>query len=466
VFRPPQLASQTDGGGEPDPPRVDEADRGVLDYGWWASNGLTGGCLTSLALDITCRTTRITPSWARSATLHLVRLAAADRYHATVTVVTGGTRIAVANVLFTQEEPFATASVHFSPPRGANTAADATPPAVLSPEAYADMATDLRALQIMGQFSYWPTAAADGRNAHNGWDRVGPGPHGRRQLDGSAQYACSTPGIQRTTCDSSANSWPARHSCPTHQPSTSSPHQCCSQPAKARTGPTGPRSSPAASIPPPTAPPRASRSLVRNPAVTLAATSCAATSAANTNDGYSRGHSEQNAPTTTPVAKSLETIQRVPSRRLRRVAHRAPRSSEVGALPEDALATDEVPRARFLEAMQRRRVGLGALIEDAVDAGDLVDVPTKALAAVFLALGDGLMFHRVLDPPGSDGPMSAERSTRCSKTCALNRTTERWHRRSGKGRHRLVAERDTSVIWTRLASHRDNAFAWGRRTRA
>src|SRR5207302_9392458 len=39
VFRPPQIASQTDGGGEPDPPRVDEADRSVLDYGWWASIG-------------------------------------------------------------------------------------------------------------------------------------------------------------------------------------------------------------------------------------------------------------------------------------------------------------------------------------------------------------------------------------------------------------------------------------------
>jgi hypothetical protein len=28
----------------------------------------------------------------------------------------------------------------------------------------------------------------------------------------------------------------------------------------------------------------------------------------------------------------------------------------------------------------------------------LVDVPANALAALFLALGDGLMLHRVLDP--------------------------------------------------------------------
>jgi hypothetical protein len=35
-----------------------------------------------------------------------------------------------------------------------------------------------------------------------------------------------------------------------------------------------------------------------------------------------------------------------------------------------------------------------------VAAGQLVDVPANAMAAVFLALGDGLMLHRVLDPSG------------------------------------------------------------------
>jgi len=64
------------------------------------------------------------------------------------------------------------------------------------------------------------------------------------------------------------------------------------------------------------------------------------------------------------------------------------------------IASDELLRARFLAAMQQRRVRLAGLIEDAVAAGQLVDVPANAMAAVFLALGDGLMLHRVLDPSG------------------------------------------------------------------
>ncbi len=64
------------------------------------------------------------------------------------------------------------------------------------------------------------------------------------------------------------------------------------------------------------------------------------------------------------------------------------------------IASDEALRARFLETMQQRRRQLGALIEEAVASGTLVDVPPNALAAVLLALGDGLMLHRVLDPSG------------------------------------------------------------------
>ncbi len=64
------------------------------------------------------------------------------------------------------------------------------------------------------------------------------------------------------------------------------------------------------------------------------------------------------------------------------------------------IATDEVVQARFLEAMRQRRVRLAGLIEEAVKAGELVDVPANAFAAVFLDLGDGLMLHQVLDPSG------------------------------------------------------------------
>jgi TetR/AcrR family transcriptional regulator, transcriptional repressor of bet genes len=68
------------------------------------------------------------------------------------------------------------------------------------------------------------------------------------------------------------------------------------------------------------------------------------------------------------------------------------------------IASDEVLRARFLEAMQQRRARLAGLIEEAVADGQLVDVPANAMAAVFLALGDGLMLHRVLDPSGFRWP--------------------------------------------------------------
>lgn len=48
---------------------------------------------------------------------------------------------------------------------------------------------------------------------------------------------------------------------------------------------------------------------------------------------------------------------------------------------------------------------LATLISEAVDTGELVDVPANALAAIFLALGDGLMLHRLLDPQGFRWPL-------------------------------------------------------------
>ncbi len=64
------------------------------------------------------------------------------------------------------------------------------------------------------------------------------------------------------------------------------------------------------------------------------------------------------------------------------------------------VGSDEVLRARFSEVTAQRRAALAALIDEAVTAGELVDVPANALAAIFLALGDGLMLHGVLDPSG------------------------------------------------------------------
>ncbi|MDQ6617381.1 MAG: TetR/AcrR family transcriptional regulator [Actinomycetota bacterium] len=62
------------------------------------------------------------------------------------------------------------------------------------------------------------------------------------------------------------------------------------------------------------------------------------------------------------------------------------------------IGSDEVLRARFSEVTKRRRASLAGLIDEAITAGELVDVPANALAAIFLALGDGLMLHGVVDP--------------------------------------------------------------------
>lgn len=64
------------------------------------------------------------------------------------------------------------------------------------------------------------------------------------------------------------------------------------------------------------------------------------------------------------------------------------------------IAADDALRDRFLAAMKQRRARLAALVTEAIEARELVDVPANALAAAFLALGDGLMLHRALDPSG------------------------------------------------------------------
>lgn len=64
------------------------------------------------------------------------------------------------------------------------------------------------------------------------------------------------------------------------------------------------------------------------------------------------------------------------------------------------VGSDEQLRERFLAAMQARRRRLAETISACVASGELVDVPANALAAIFLALGDGLMLHRAVDASG------------------------------------------------------------------
>lgn len=64
------------------------------------------------------------------------------------------------------------------------------------------------------------------------------------------------------------------------------------------------------------------------------------------------------------------------------------------------MSSNPAVRGRFADVVRRRRVAVRGLIDDAVEAGDLVDIPSNALAAILLALGDGLMLHAGLDPSG------------------------------------------------------------------
>ncbi len=62
-----------------------------------------------------------------------------------------------------------------------------------------------------------------------------------------------------------------------------------------------------------------------------------------------------------------------------------------------AALTDETVRRRFSDVIQRRRDRLQGWIEAGVAAGELVDIPAKALASVLLALEDGLLLHAAID---------------------------------------------------------------------
>ena len=51
-------------------------------------------------------------------------------------------------------------------------------------------------------------------------------------------------------------------------------------------------------------------------------------------------------------------------------------------------------------ATERRRALVRGWIEDGVAGGELAEIPADALASILLALADGLILHRVLDPGG------------------------------------------------------------------
>ena len=57
-------------------------------------------------------------------------------------------------------------------------------------------------------------------------------------------------------------------------------------------------------------------------------------------------------------------------------------------------------REHWAAVVRARRAALRAWIEESEAAGELKPVPANALAAILLALGDGLLLHAGLDPSG------------------------------------------------------------------
>lgn len=63
-----------------------------------------------------------------------------------------------------------------------------------------------------------------------------------------------------------------------------------------------------------------------------------------------------------------------------------------------ATLSDTEVRARFVAANERSRARLRGWIEEGIASGELVEVPANALAAILLALSDGLMLHGAVAP--------------------------------------------------------------------
>jgi AcrR family transcriptional regulator len=64
------------------------------------------------------------------------------------------------------------------------------------------------------------------------------------------------------------------------------------------------------------------------------------------------------------------------------------------------LLTAPPVRDRVGATTDRRRALVRGWIEDGIASGELAEIPGNALASILLALADGLVLHRVLDPGG------------------------------------------------------------------
>ena len=65
-----------------------------------------------------------------------------------------------------------------------------------------------------------------------------------------------------------------------------------------------------------------------------------------------------------------------------------------------AVLTEPEIRRRVNATVDAQRRVIRTWVEEAIAAGEIVDLPANALASILLALNDGLMLHRALDASG------------------------------------------------------------------
>ena len=96
--------------------------------------------------------------------------------------------------------------------------------------------------------------------------------------------------------------------------------------------------------------------------------------------------------------RALDKIRRLLRALLERGADPGRAQARADAL--GVMLNDDEIRERFVASVRKSRVRLARWIEDAVEAGELAEVPANAFAATVLALADGLMLHHAVDPSG------------------------------------------------------------------
>lgn len=64
------------------------------------------------------------------------------------------------------------------------------------------------------------------------------------------------------------------------------------------------------------------------------------------------------------------------------------------------MSSSPAVRQKWIAVVRERRATLKRWIEGSVSSGELAPIPANALAAILLALGDGLLLHAGLDPSG------------------------------------------------------------------